>query len=119
MYKLVAKKLSPAEQEQLIREKLAWLLQACRPERIVLFGSAARGEMTTASDIDLALIFNSDSELKAARRAVYRARPKDDWPHDILFYTAEGLKVSAAKGGGAAYLIETEGKTLFQRGQSL
>ena len=117
MYKLVAKKLTPGEQEQLISKKLAWILQACSPERIVLFGSAARGEMTTASDIDLALIFNTDIELKAARSNVYRSRPKDDWPHDILFYTADSLKLSAAQGGGAAYLIETEGKTLFQRGQ--
>lgn len=118
MYKLVAKKLTRGEQEQIISEKLDWILLACRPERIVLFGSAARGDMTTASDIDLALIFNTDLELTAARSNVYRSRPKDDWPHDILFYTVEGLKLSAAQGGGAAYVIETEGKTLFLRGHA-
>ena len=59
MYKLVATKLAPGEQEHIISKKLAWILQACHVERIVLFGSAARGEMTTASDVDLALIFNT------------------------------------------------------------
>lgn len=119
MYKLVATKLAPGEQEHIISKKLAWILQACNLERIVLFGSAARGEMTTASDVDLALIFNTEAELKVARNNVYRARPKDDWPHDILFYTTESLKLSAAQGGGAAYLIETEGKIMFQRGHSV
>ena len=54
-----------------------------------------------------------------ARNHVYRARPKDDCPHDILFYTTESLKLSSAQGGGAAYLIETEGKIMYQRGHSV
>lgn len=115
MFRLLAKPLTRAEQEQIISEKLAWILRACQPTKILLFGSAARFEMSEASDIDLALIFPNGHDLRAAKNSVFKARPKDDWPHDLLFYTENEFAESVAKGGGAAFLAAEEGVILFNQ----
>ncbi|NBC28661.1 MAG: hypothetical protein GVY29_01555 [Spirochaetes bacterium] len=49
-------RVSPEEREEIVRRKKDWILSACRPREIWLFGSAARGELTEASDIDLAVL---------------------------------------------------------------
>ena len=115
MFKLLAKALTPEEQQQLIQAKLAWILRACQPNRVILFGSAARLEMTDASDIDLILIFPDDHDVRTTKNIVYKARPKDDWPQDLLFYTEQEFDSSLAKGGGAAYVAAAEGVILFEK----
>ncbi len=71
--------------------------------------------MTDASDIDLILIFADTDNLKTVREKVFKARPKDDWPHDLLLYTETQFHKSVASGGGAAYLAQIEGRVLFPR----
>ncbi len=115
MFKLLAKPLTRAEQEQLIQEKLAWILGACQPSKIILFGSAASLAMTDASDIDMVLIFPNDQDLSATKMAVFKARPKEDWPQDLLFYTQREFSDSVAKGGGAAFIAAEDGIVLWEK----
>lgn len=115
MFKLLAKALSRQEQEEIIAEKLLWIQNACLPNRIVLFGSAARFEMSESSDIDLILIFPNTTDLLATKTAVFKARPKTDWPHDLLFYTEESFLASVRRGGGAAFIAAKDGVILFER----
>jgi predicted nucleotidyltransferase len=42
--------------ESLLREIVRRVLSVARPDRIILFGSAATGEMTKDSDIDLLVV---------------------------------------------------------------
>jgi predicted nucleotidyltransferase len=42
--------------ESLLQKIVRRLLEVSRPDRIILFGSAARGEMTRDSDIDLLVL---------------------------------------------------------------
>jgi predicted nucleotidyltransferase len=115
LFKLFAKPLLRTEQEALIAAKLAWILESCRPVKIILFGSAAHFQMTDGSDIDLILIFQDSVDLKSIKDTVFKARPKDDWPHDLLFYTEKQFNQSVASGGGAAYLAKSEGRVLYSQ----
>jgi predicted nucleotidyltransferase len=115
MFKIFSKRLSAEAQEQLVAAKLAWMTAVARPSRIILFGSAARGEMTDSSDIDLILIFVDVTSKEAGRQAIFRSRPRDDWPHDLLFFTEAEFAASVAKGGGAAYVAQQDGRTVFSR----
>lgn len=104
--------LSEEESRELIEGKLRWILKACSPEEVWLFGSAARGELTEASDIDIALIFEDTAQLRAARRALAsRSRP-DNWPQDVLYYTEDDF-YRRARSGGAAQIIVEEGRRLY------
>ena len=113
MTKLFSQKLTIAEQDAIIQKKLAWILAACSPRKILLIGSAATYEMTNGSDVDLLIIFDDSTELALAKENLFQSRPRDDWPHDLLFYTPQSFAKSVATGGGAAWLAAREGKILF------
>ncbi len=51
------------------------VVAACRPEKIVLFGSAARGETGPHSDVDLLVVKNYDKHWRERKRiydSIYR-----------------------------------------------
>lgn len=106
------KPLSAQETSQIIARKLDWILEACRPQAVVLFGSAARGEMTERSDVDLALVFPDEGELRQGRKALFRRPPPDSLSQDILFFTKDDFVKKAAR-GGVCEVIQSEGRTLF------
>ena len=78
MPNLTARPLTEEEKALLIQKKKDWILTACSPERIILFGSAASGPMTEASDIDLIIVFADLDEEKRAREQLWKSRPADD-----------------------------------------
>ena len=105
------------EAREMVETKLRWILSACVPEEVWLFGSAERGEMTEASDVDLALVFPDGATLKEARRSLY-ARPRPDvWAQDIAFFISEDFYHRGTV-GGLPMLILQEGKRLFRRGDA-
>jgi predicted nucleotidyltransferase len=61
------------------------------PERILLFGSAARGTETATSDIDLCLLFETlpARKLEVLRRARKLVRPVYKGAMDIVAYSKE------------------------------
>jgi hypothetical protein len=115
MASLTARPLSQDEITALVKKKKDWILGACLPQKVILFGSAARNEMTEASDIDLILIFSTMEEQKCAREQLWKTRPDDDWPADIIFHTTESFRMSCDKGGGASWLANREGIVIFEK----
>lgn len=71
--------------------------------------------MTEASDIDLILVFSESETLKEAQERLWRSRPADDWPADIIFHTNETFRLSCEKGGGASWLASREGIVIFEK----
>ena len=56
--------LDPRTLDEIIRR----VVEVAQPERIVLFGSAARGEMTRHSDVDLLIVSDRGDALDLMRR---------------------------------------------------
>jgi uncharacterized protein len=73
---------------QLLEEIVQRLVEALKPEQIILFGSHAYGEPTEDSDLDL-LIILSYSDEKVHRRVVnaYRALRGIMVPTDLIVLT--------------------------------
>lgn len=112
MFLKPARRLGPDEIAGIISIKLAWILKAAQPYRVYIFGSAARGEMTEASDVDLAVVFRTEAEYKSSRKAIL-CRPRDDeWPQDILFFVADEFERKALV-GGVCMIIAQEGRLLY------
>jgi predicted nucleotidyltransferase len=109
-------KLSQEETEAIVQQKLKWILDGCLPSRVFLFGSAARGELTDYSDVDFAVLFESEAELKNARKTLFSRPREDDVPHDILLFVEAEFERKGSIGGVCAIIAE-EGKLLFERGQ--
>jgi len=106
--------LSEAEAEEVIEKKLKWILDACEPEEIWLFGSAAQQTMTVASDVDFALLFKDETELGQCRRLLYERPRPDAWPQDIAFFLTHDFH-ERAKIGGLPMLIVEDGRKVFSR----
>ena len=87
MTQLLGKKLTESEMHSLVLGKLNWILNHSHPVAVYLFGSAHRKTMTTGSDIDLLLIFETDELIAQAKLKLAKNRPAEDWPHDLLFCT--------------------------------
>ena len=102
----------PQETEQIIQRKRDWILAACRPREIWVFGSAARGELTEGSDIDLAVVCDDAERVRHAREAVYRQKRPDEWAQDIIFLEAPDF-YARAKIGGLPMLIVEEGRRIY------
>ena len=59
------------------------IVDAVAPEKIILFGSAARGEMTSSSDLDLLVVKDKCHRRKTAAR-IYRTLPRPRPPVDVV-----------------------------------
>ena len=109
--------LSKTDTRSIVERKLGWILSACDPREVWLFGSAARDSMTEASDVDLAVVFEDEHSLAASRRRLHAAPRTDEWPHDIVFFVAEDLYGRSIVGGLPMLIVE-EGRKIYERGAS-
>lgn len=105
--------------DQILREIVAAAVRAVDPERIILFGSYARGEAGPDSDLDLLIVEHGPfgqgrtrrAEIKRLRRALWDFRV----PIDILVYTEDEV---AAWRNSVNHIIARslrEGRTLYER----
>jgi predicted nucleotidyltransferase len=105
--------------DQMLHEIVAAAVRAVDPERIILFGSYARGEAGPSSDLDLLIVKRAPlgqgktrrSEIKRLRRALWDFRV----PIDILVYTEDEV---AAWRDSVNHVIARslrEGRTLYER----
>ncbi len=89
-------------------------LMAYQPEKIILFGSMARGDADEYSDIDLIVI--KDTEERFVRRLVeITAFIPLDIGVDVLVYTPKELENMQAEGNPFIEQALKEGKVLYEK----
>jgi predicted nucleotidyltransferase len=90
------------------------IVQLARPDRVILFGSAARGEMTTDSDLDLLVI---EAEVPNTRQESLRLRTALEdvpWPVDVIVMSRHRFEETKDVIGGIAYPAHKYGKVLYE-----
>ena len=108
----------PTLASELVQQIVDLVVQTCDPEKIVLFGSRARGTNKPDSDIDLFVVVKEASEPEWER-----SRPIDEalWPLRIPVDTQVVVRTPAEieEWKGASLALETkalrEGKVLYER----
>jgi predicted nucleotidyltransferase len=86
------------------------------PQRVILFGSAARGEAGPDSDLDLLVVLDDDVPLeKLGAKAVYAARGDYREPVDIIPCRASVLEQRARAKGSFAHIVLRDGVTVYER----
>lgn len=93
------------------------LKNSYKPEKIVLFGSAAAGITTKDSDFDLFLIKDTEDKLADRLQKVWHSIKSWEIPLDFVIYTPK--EVQKAKKDGSVFLkeIEEKGVTLYDASQ--
>ena len=84
--------MSVAVDSTLIDDVVRDTVQAVKPLRIIVFGSAARGQMNANSDLDLLIVMPEGTHRRNTARQVYRALAGLDLPKDIIVITEEDIR---------------------------
>ena len=77
---------------QVLDELVRRTVEAVNPLRIVLFGSAVRGEMGTDSDLDVLVVMPDGVHRRETARQVYRALAGLGKPKDIVVVTEDDIR---------------------------
>ena len=86
------------------------------PQRVIVFGSHARGNVRPDSDIDLLVIVDDDTPREAlSARSVYEARSGYHGAVDILPCRASTLASRARAKGSFADIVLREGVVVYER----
>jgi predicted nucleotidyltransferase len=98
-----------------VPEIVARVAQRFDPERIVLFGSLARGEAGPDSDIDLLVVFRAVSDKRAAAVALRRAVADVPAPVDFVVTDVAEMRRRGMIVGPALGTALLEGKAVYER----
>jgi uncharacterized protein len=106
----MAQQLVPAELLQSI-------VAHFRPQRVIVFGSVARGETGPDSDIDLLVVVDDDTPPEVfTAQSVHQARKNYHRAVDILPCRASVLGARAQAKGSFADIVLREGIKVYERG---
>jgi uncharacterized protein len=88
-----------------------------RPRRVILFGSAARGENGPDSDIDLLVVVDDDTPAeKVTVRAGRESRRPYRQPADVIPVREDAWRRFSRVVGTLPYAARTEGIVVYERG---
>lgn len=95
----------------LLGDVVKQLKRTCRPEKILLFGSRARGNYREDSDIDLCVIAPTENKRKTLAEMYIKV--ESSLPIDFLLYTPEEWERNVADSTSFAHQIHEEGVVLY------
>ncbi len=99
--------------QTLLAEIVARILTVARPDGIILFGSAATGDMTKDSDLDLLIVEPAPGNRHEESVRVRDAIGNIDYPVDVLIMTTERFEATRNVIGGIAYPANKYGRVLY------
>jgi predicted nucleotidyltransferase len=90
------------------------VLSASRPDRIILFGSAATGRMTKDSDIDLLVVDPAPRNTRDESVKIRRALGDVGYPVDVIVIATDRFQATKDIIGGIAYPAHKHGRILYE-----
>jgi predicted nucleotidyltransferase len=89
------------------------IVDAVHPLKIILFGSAARGEMGPDSDVDVLVVMPDGTHRRHTAQHLYRTIRGIKLPYDIMVATPSDLEEQKDNIGLIYYTILEEGRELY------
>ena len=99
----------------LVSEIVKRILEVAEPQRIILFGSAATGQMTKDSDIDLLVLESAPGDTRAESVRLRQAMRGLGYPFDIIVMAVERFEESKDVIGGIAYPAHKYGQVIYEQ----
>ena len=97
-----------------LAEVVRRIVEVAQPDRIILFGSAVRGEMGPNSDLDL-LVVKSGVHRRHLAQAIYRNLIGVGFPVDIVVVTPEDIERYGDSIGLVLEPALQEGRMVYER----
>src|ERR1035438_8072229 len=92
-------------------------IEVAQPSRVFIFGSWARGEATTDSDLDLAVLVPEErkSEIPELRRQINRQLEPIRMSIDLILVSEESFSKFRASINSLYYKIANQGKLIYEQ----
>jgi uncharacterized protein len=105
----------PPFTEKLKDDLVRRILSVVPPEQIVLFGSAARNEMTRDSDVDILVLIENLKDKRKTWWEIKQAFWGFPLPVDILVMDKARYEATKDVVGGMAYPVSREGVMVYEK----
>ena len=89
------------------------IVDAVHPLKIILFGSAARGEIGPDSDIDVLVVMPDGTHRRHTAQYLYQTIRGIKTPFDVVVATPSDLEQNRDNVGLVYYTVLREGKTVY------
>lgn len=96
-----------------IDELIRRVVRAVHPLRIILFGSAARGDMRPDSDIDVLIVMPENVHRRRTAQDIHEQLFGFSVPVDVLVATPEDLRIHQDNIGLVYHRLLREGKEIY------
>ncbi|MCK4304300.1 MAG: nucleotidyltransferase domain-containing protein [Candidatus Eisenbacteria sp.] len=100
--------------ESLVEEIVRRILAAAAPDKIILFGSAATGQMTRDSDIDLLIVEPDPGDRRKESVRLREMLRGLGYPFDVIVISTSWFEESKGVIGGIAYPANKYGKVIYE-----
>jgi predicted nucleotidyltransferase len=99
---------------KLIQELVDRIVEAVHPQRIILFGSAARGEMGPNSDLDVLVVMPEGTHRRRTAMEIYRQMWGFGFAKDIVVVTDRDLREHGANPYLVIHDALEEGREIYR-----
>jgi predicted nucleotidyltransferase len=107
--------MTPSQLDEIVRR----IVEVAKPQRIIMFGSAARGTMGPDSDIDLLVVKEPPVHRRYLAQEIYMRMVGVGQAVDVVVATPEDLERYGQSPGLVYRSALEEGKEIYVAGQAL
>ena len=100
--------------KELLDEVTRRIVASVKPQRVVLFGSAARGRMSKDSDFDVLVVMRDPAHRRQTAQKIYRNLHGTGIGVDIVVATEKDLKEYGGRAGTILKSALQEGRVLYE-----
>ena len=103
--------------DAMIRQIVERICSVCAPDRVILFGSAARGELSADSDVDILVLFpeKMSTELRGLRDQIRNSLVGLGLFFDIIVMLAQDYDRRKRVFGCISHIADKEGKVIYEQ----
>ncbi|MBV9397051.1 MAG: nucleotidyltransferase domain-containing protein [Bryobacterales bacterium] len=105
--------MSPVVDQAILEEVVRRIVQTAHPRRILLFGSAARGQMGPNSDIDLLVLMPDGVHRRHTAQTLYKALAGVGIAKDIVVVTESDVRELGDEPSLILYPALREGREIY------
>jgi len=103
--------------QELLDRLVRQIVETVRPRRIILFGSAARGQMGPHSDLDFLIVMPDGVHRRQTARTIYRSLLGFGIAKDLVVVTESDVRNYADNPSLVLFPALREGKELYRAGE--
>jgi predicted nucleotidyltransferase len=110
----MATSASTTPNKELLQEVTRRIVASVQPQRVLLFGSAARKQMSKDSDFDILVVMRDPAHRRKTAQKIYRNLRGAGIAVDIVVATEKDLKEYGGRAGTILKSALQEGRVLYE-----